>query len=87
MHGIPENQGEASGKALAYFGESVWYLKPKTAGINKAVVRSDDGVWLGIHDSSGEVYIGTRAGVIKVRTIRRNGIRADRWNAELFQKR
>ena len=71
-------KGRALAKALAEFGECVWYLKPKTAGINKADVRWDDGVWLGIHDNSGEVYMGTRAGVIKVRTIRRKGIKADR---------
>ena len=31
-------KGRAFVKALAEFGECVWYLKPKTAGINKADV-------------------------------------------------
>ena len=44
--------------------------------------RWDDGIWLGIHDNSGETYVGTQSGVTKVRTFRRKGIEADRWNAE-----
>ena len=77
-------KGRASAKSLAEFGECLWLLRPKTAGISKADVRWDDGVWLGVHDNSGEVYVSTRAGVIKARTIRRKGVEADRWNAELL---
>ena len=56
-------KGRAFVKELAEFGECIWYLKPKQAGINEADVRWEDGVWLGIHDNSGEVYVGTSAGV------------------------
>ena len=53
------------------FGECVWYLKPKSAGKDKLNSRWGEGVWSGVREESGETLIGTREGVIKVRTIRR----------------
>ena len=32
-----------------------------------------------------EIYVGMPDGVIKVRTTRRKGVEADRWNVELMQ--
>ena len=53
------------------FGECVWYLKPKSAARNKADMRCEEGIWLGIKDKSGDMYFGTELGVINVRSKRR----------------
>ena len=66
------------------FAECVWYLKVGTEGIDKLETRWESGIWLGIKDESGEVIIGTKEGAIKVRTIRRKGTKAERWNKEEF---
>ena len=62
------------------FGESVWYLIPKSRGKNKIKSRWASGIWLGIREESGEAIIGTSKGVIKVRTVRRKGSDAERWD-------
>ncbi len=49
------------------FGECVWYYKPGIAGKSKLESRYETGVWLGFRDRSGESYIGTNKGVLKVR--------------------
>ena len=67
-------------KKIIGFGESVWYLKPKSAGKEKIKTRWATGILLGIRDESNEVLIGTEEGVIKVRTIRRKGTHEERWN-------
>ena len=51
----------------------MWYLKLKSVGKHKADVRWKEGVWLGIRDQSEEAYIGAEQGVIKVRSVRRDG--------------
>ena len=42
--------------------------------------RWASGIWLGIREESGEAIIGTNKGVIKVRTVRRKGSEAERWD-------
>ena len=46
--------------------------------------RWSDGVFLGVRDESGEVIIGTKEGVIKVRSIKRKASIEARWNKELI---
>jgi len=58
----------------------VWYLKPKSKGKDKLKSRWESGVFLGIRDESSDVFIGTDAGNVKVRTIRRKGSEEERWN-------
>ena len=65
-------------------GKCVWYLKPKSKGLHKLSCRWDTGVWLGFRDESGEVFMGTPNGVIKVRTVRRKGSHEARWSDEVF---
>ena len=67
-------------KPLAEFGESVWYIRPKTKGKSKAMSRWETGIWLGVREESGEIYMGTDKGVIKVRSIKRKGSKEERWN-------
>ena len=67
------------------YGICVWYLKAKSAGKDKLNTRWGSGVWLGIREESGEVFIGTEDGVVKCRSIRRKA-GPERWNPELFSK-
>ena len=39
-----------------------------------------------VRDKSGEIYIGTDTGVIKVRSVRRKGTAQARWDVELWDK-
>ena len=45
------------------------------------------GIWhvVGIRNTSGEIYIGTEKGVIKVRTTRRKGTTEERWHLECME--
>ena len=71
-------KGKQFKKAVAEFGECVWYLMPKTKGNDKLSLRWGDGIWLGIREESGEAIIGTRSGVIKTNTLRRKGAEEER---------
>ena len=64
------------------FGACAWYLKSTSVGKNKADLRWEERVWLGTRDRSGEVLVGTSEGIIKVRTVRRNGNEGAKWNEE-----
>ena len=79
-------KGRKFQRDVVEFGECVWYLKPKSVGRNKAEMRWEEGVWLGVRDKSGEMYIGTDTGVIKVRSVRRKGTAQARWDIELWDK-
>ena len=74
-------KGRQVQKDTVEFGECVWYLKPRSVGKNKADVRWEDGVWLGVRDKSGEMCIGTDKGVIKVCSVRWKGSTRERWDA------
>ena len=77
-------KGKLFSKHLVEFGETVWYLKPKSKMSGKYDTRWSTGIWLGIREESGEVIIGTDEGCIKCRTIRRKSSDAERYNVELF---
>ena len=79
-------KGKPFAAKVCKFGECVWYLKPKSAGREKAEYRWAEGIWLGIRDESGEHIIGTEGGIIKARTIRRPGSPEERWKWEKFEK-
>ena len=51
--------------------ECVWYLRPKSKGVDKLRSRWERVVWLGIVEEIGEALIGTELRVIKARSIRR----------------
>ena len=67
---------------MAEFGETVWYLRLKSGGRDKLKYRWGSGVWLGTRQESGESWVGTERGVIKVRDIIRKGSHAESWNAD-----
>ena len=64
----------------------MWYLKPKSVGVDKLNTRWGEGIWLGIREESGEILIGTLEGVIKVRTVRRKAGDDLRWSKGLFNE-
>ena len=66
------------------FGECVWYMKPGTVGKDKFDSKWEEGVWLGVVDSSGEKIIGTADGCIKVRSIKRKS-GEDKWNKAMME--
>ena len=72
--------GEEFRRAVAEFGEAVWYLKSDSAGKNKYVNTWREGVWLGITNDTGESIIGTDG------DFRRKPIVAERWNKEKLAK-
>ncbi len=45
--------GRDCDKEVAEFGESVWFLYPKSKGRNKMKSRWASGIWLGVRDESG----------------------------------
>ena len=73
-------KGKRFKREVCEFAECVFYLKPKSKGKDKLESRWGTGIWLGIREESGEIFIGTQKGVIKVRTVRRKGSDEERWN-------
>ena len=75
-------KGKEFKRAVAEFGENVWYLKSDSAGKNKYANRWQEGIWLGITDDTGESIVGTDEGVVKAKDFRRKPIIRERWNKE-----
>ena len=71
---------------VAEFGECIWYLKPESKGKTKLKSRWETGIWLGIREESGETLIGTKEGVIKVRSFREKGTNQERWNQDVLKE-
>ena len=74
-------KGRRFKKTLPEMGECVKYLKPESVGENKADSRWEDGVFAGIRIESGELFIMTPEGTIKVRSFARKP-EDERWNIE-----
>ena len=54
------------------FGETIlWRPRPTGGALGKLSSLWDDGVFLGVRGASGEIIIGSRSGVWKMRTIQR----------------
>ena len=76
-------RGRKFTKTLPEFGECVMYLKtPAHKGREKLEARWESGVYLGIHDKSQELIVGTPEGAIKAHEFRRKGSHEERWNLE-----
>ena len=76
-------RGRKFDKVLPEFGECVMYLKtPQHKGREKLEPRWESGVYLGVHDRSQELIIGTPDGAIKAHEFRRKGSHEERWNME-----
>ena len=60
------------------------YLKPQSEGKNKADVRWEDCIYLGMINRSEEYLVGTENGVRKVISIRRHGMKELQWDKKRF---
>ena len=61
------------------FGEAVlWKRKPGGGALGKLTCMWEDGVYLGIRGTSGEIIIGDKKGVWKTRTVQRKPVQ-DTW--------
>ena len=57
------------------FGEAVWWKrKPGGGALGKLTCMWEDGVYLGIRGTSGEIIIGDKKGVWKTRTVQRKPV-------------
>ena len=80
------HRGRKFKKEAAEFGEGAMAMVP---GEPKSMDRRDrwiEGIWLGIHEESGEVYIGTEDGIVKVRTIKRFAKEEERWGRKRLDR-
>ena len=61
----------------------MWFLKALTEGKDKLDTRWEDGVFAGVREESGEIYVMSSQGVRKVRAYKRRP-EGERWNQEEF---
>ena len=69
---------------ICEFGEGIWYMEASKPGKHKFDSKWHHSVWLGIMDGSGEKIIGTAAGCVKARSIKRKP-EAERWDVEMMK--
>ena len=74
-------------KPIVPIGEKVFYLPLKTANVHtkKGEPKMYEGIWLGTNSRTEEVFIGTRRGVVKCRTVKRLPAR-ERWCKNLLHE-
>ena len=80
------HRGKKFRKEVLEFGEGVMGMIP---GEPKSMERRErwiEGIWLGVHEESGEVYLGTEEGIVKVRTVKRFAKEEDRWKRDRLDK-
>ena len=78
-------RGKRFKREVPEFGGSIWYIRLGSAGKDKLDERWGDGVYLGIIEESLELYVGTKEGIIEVRTLARRG-EADRWRKKEIEE-
>jgi hypothetical protein len=64
-------KGRKFKKVLPEFGECIRHLSPDSVGIDKAGSRWDNGIFVGLRIESGEIFVMTDKGVVKVRSYAR----------------
>ena len=70
-------------RPIPEIGECIWYLRPQSVGKDKLDTRWEQGVFAGVREESGELYVLTDKGAIKVREYKRKP-ETERWNQEGF---
>jgi hypothetical protein len=76
-------KGKKFHRPLPEIGECIWYLKPQSVGKDKLDTRWESGVFAGLRAESGELYVLTDKGAIKVNSFNRRP-EEERWNQEEF---
>lgn len=72
-------------KNIVEFGECIWYLRAESKHNKTFDSRWKDGVFYGVTDTSGEIIVGTKDGVLKARSFRRKP-ESLRWDWEFFKE-
>ena len=76
-------RGRKFNRQMPEFGDCAMYLKtPAHKGREKLEPRWESGVFLGIHEKSQELIIGTPEGVVESHEFQRKGSEQERWNME-----
>ncbi len=80
-------RGSRCARPLVPFGEKVLYLPLRTAEIHKDKGEPNmfHGIWLGSNARTEEISIGTKAGIVKCRTVKRLP-EEEKWDFELFSQ-
>jgi len=68
---------------LPEIGECIWFLRPQSVSKDKLDTRWESGVFAGLRPESGELYVLTDKGALKVRSYNRRP-EEERWNQEEF---
>ena len=63
-------------REVAEFGECIYYCKLKSKGPSGRIKNTWDerwheGIWLGVREDSGEIFVGTEEGVVRANPFRR----------------
>ena len=66
---------------LPEIGECVYCLHPNSVGKDKLDPRWENGIFVGFREESGEIFVMSKEGVIKVRSFNRR-MEEERWNQE-----
>ena len=74
-------KGRKFKRELPELGECVRYIRPESVGQDKANSRWEDGVYVGLRIESGELFVMTAEGVIKIRSYCRKP-EDERWKKE-----
>ena len=69
---------------MCEMGERIWYMKPGMTGKEKLESKWEDGIWVGVTDTSGEKIIATPQGCLKVRSVKRRP-EEERWDIAALQ--
>ena len=78
-------KGKRFKRQLPEIGECVWFLKALTEGKEKLDTRWEDGIFAGVREEAGEIYVMSSQGVRKVRSYKRRP-EGERWNQEEFSQ-
>jgi hypothetical protein len=72
--------------ATAAFGEKVWYkeVRENKERKDKFCTEEKEGIWLGHTRNTNEAVIGTKAGVVRAYSVRRQAP-DDRWDGDLIK--
>ena len=76
-------KGKKFKRQVPEIGECVWFLKALSEGKDKLDTRWEDGVFAGVREESGEIYVMSSQGVRKVRAYKRRP-EGEMWNQGEF---
>ena len=80
-------RGKRCSIPVVTFGEKVWYKELRTNKDRKGKFESEwrEGIWLGHARQSNEAVIGTREGVVRAYSIKRQDVES-RWDAQYIKE-